>query len=628
MKKGLIWGILTFLLVTSLVLASCNKATTTTTSVTQTTTAPTTTTTTKTTTTVITIPPSSTSTTQTSGHWWDSMGTPTYGGQLIERVGANFTTWDPYTSTNGTAGYAGYLSQLFNGDYSVDPKIWDFSIGWLPSQYAKGYMLTGWEMPNAYTVVLHLRQDIIWQNIAPANGRQFVASDVVAHYSRILGLNGYPKDPYYATVTGWAPLTSIVANDKFTVTFNWTPGTSPVNILTIMQAGGADNSIECPEVVAANTTASSPYITNWRAAVGTGPYMLSDFVDSSSATYVKNPNYWGTDLRWPQNKLPYLDSFKMLVIPNASTALAAFRVGKIDTYGNMFVPDALPLMKTNPEIIAKQKPQGNEYTLDPRNDVKPFNDINVRIALQHAIDIPTIASQYYSGYATPWPASLTENQMGLGGWGVAYPDWPQATKDQYTYDPALAKKMLADAGFPNGFTTNLVLESDAEVDLYNIVKSELAAVGVNMSIQLMDPASWQSYCMTSHKYDALCARNQGLMGFNFDIFRQFMRYGVPGYQSNYILVDDKVCQKAYNDALVAQSVDEVQKLLQNVNLYIATQHFVISLAQPSSFNMVQPWIKGNAGSNTLGSATTGSGFGDGCPMAIWVDQAMKTKLGH
>jgi hypothetical protein len=144
----------------------------------------------------------------------------------------------------------------------------------------------------------------------------------------------------------------------------------------------------------------------------------------------------------------------------------------------------------------------------------------------------------------------------------------------------------------------------------------------------MDPASWQSYCMTSHKYDALCARNQGLMGFNFDIFRQFMRYGVPGYQSNYILVDDKVCQKAYNDALVAQSVDEVQKLLQNVNLYIATQHFVISLAQPSSFNMVQPWIKGNAGSNTLGSATTGSGFGDGCPMAIWVDQAMKTKLGH
>jgi len=44
-------------------------------------------------------------------------------------------------------------------------------------------------------------------------------------------------------------------------------------------------------------------------------------------------------------------------------------------------------MKTNPEIVVKQKPQGNEYTLDPRNDVAPFNNINVRIAMQHAIDI-------------------------------------------------------------------------------------------------------------------------------------------------------------------------------------------------------------------------------------------------
>jgi peptide/nickel transport system substrate-binding protein len=542
----------------------------------------------------------------------------------------NITQWDPYTSTNGQAGYTPFLSQLWNNDYSVDPSVWDFSIGWLPTQYANGYMMTGWEMPNSYTVICHLRQDIYWQNIAPVNGRQFVASDVVSHYNRILGKGGAPVDPYYSSVTAWAPLNTIVANDKFTVTFNWQAGTSPVSILTVMQAQGADNSIENPEVIAANTNTSTPYIIDWRKSIGSGPFILTDFVDSSSATYMANPNYWGKDLRFPNNKLPYIDQLKMLIIVSNITAEAAFRVGKIDSFGQppMPVPDALAMMKTNPELVVKQLPQGNEYTLDPRNDQAPFNNLNVRIAMQHAIDIPTIAKTLYQGYATPWPASLTENQMGLGGWGVAYPDWPAATKAEYTYDPALAKKMLADAGFANGFSTDLVLQNNSDIDLYNIAVAQLAAVGIKVTVQTMDQTSWNSYVLTSHKAMQLMARNQGLMGFNFDIFRQFMRYGLKGYQTNYILVDDAVTQKAYADALNAQSVDEVKKLLHDVNLYIATQHFAISLAQPSAFNLVQPWIKGNPGAASLGPAITGAGFADGVPVGVWIDQKLKTSLGH
>ena len=86
---------------------------------------------------------------------------------------------------------------------------------------------------------------------------------------------------------------------------------------------------------------------------------------------------------------------------------------------------------------------------------------------------------------------------------MPYPDWPADVQAQYTYDPTLAKQMLATAGFPNGFNTDLVLESDADQGLYQIVQSELASVNINMSIQLMDAASWQSYVMTSHKEDAL-----------------------------------------------------------------------------------------------------------------------------
>ena len=621
MKRGIIPVFLTILLMTSLLFVSCASSKTTSTAIT--TTSP------MTSTTSIIIPTlspttstslSTTLATTSTGNWWDSLGTPQYGGTLTDRVTQNFTTWDPYTSTNGTAGYAPYLSEMWIGDYSVNPSIWDFSIGWLPSQYAANNMITGYDMPNPNTVICHLHTDIFWQNIPPSYGRQFNSSDIVAHYDRLLGLgNGHATlDPYYAAVTGWAPLLSVVAADQFTVTFNWKQGTNPVSILTIMQAAGADDSIEDPDAVTAYASASNPQLSNWHNAIGTGPFLFTDFVDSSSVTYTANANYWGKDLRWPQNKLPYIQILKMLIIPNNSTAEAAMRVDKVDAIGSMPVSDALNMIKTNPQIVAKQKPQGTEYTLDPRNDVAPFNNLNVRIAMQHAINIPLIASTYYQNYATPWPAALTENQMGAGGWGDPYTQWPPDVQATYTYDPVLAKQMLATAGFPNGFNTDLVLETDADQGLYQIAQSELASVGINISIQLMDPASWQSYVLTAHKEDALSARNQGILGFNFDIFRQFMRF-TPGYQTNYIMVNDPTMVNFNNEAIAAQSVTAVQQLLHDANLYVAQQHFAISLAQPSTFNMVQPWIKGNPGANTLGDAVTGAGFGDGVPIGVWID---------
>jgi len=78
----------------------------------------------------------------------------------------------------------------------------DFSIGWLPSQYAKGYMMTGWEMPNNYTLFAIFARIFTGRISPPANGRQFVANDLVAHY------NGYSwgqaAGHYYASRYRWA----------------------------------------------------------------------------------------------------------------------------------------------------------------------------------------------------------------------------------------------------------------------------------------------------------------------------------------------------------------------------------------------------------------------------------------
>ena len=134
---------------------------------------------------------------------------------------------------------------------------------------------------------------------------------------------------------------------------------NPEFILENMEAPGCDCSIENPETVQAYTNASNPELTNWHNAIGTGPFMLTDFVDNSSATFVKNPNYWASDERYPQNKLPYIDTLKILIIPNTPTAEAAMRAGKIDLMDSISATDAINMKKTNPEIDQIGVPLGN-----------------------------------------------------------------------------------------------------------------------------------------------------------------------------------------------------------------------------------------------------------------------------
>ena len=627
MKRRTFWGLLAFLMVISMVLSSCKSSTTTNTPITTTTTTAGIVTTT-TSTTVIT-PTSTTSTaittavsTTSTGHWWDSLGTPVYGGTCIFRISNNILSWDPYLGIIPVAGYYEYLETPFINAYTTDPAIYDFSTSYLPPEFADSYMLTGYEMPNTTTFIEHLRKDIYWQNLAPANGRQFVAADVVYHYNRMLGLgSGFTAiDPYYIGQPIATVLTSVTATDSSTVTFQFKTGTNPLLIENILQATGTStNSIECPELIAAYTTASSPVMADWHHAVGTGAFMLTDFVDNSSATYVANPNYWYHDERWPQNKLPYIHSIVQLIVPNSATALAAMRVGKIDA-GFVLATDAANLAKTNPEIIQSPQPQGNETTYNMRIDLKPFSDINVRIALQEAVNMPLIASTYYNGQANSDPMGLTSNIMGVGGWGDPYVNWPAALKTQYAYNPTNTKTLLAAAGYPNGFTTDIVAASYCDQGLLQLVQSEFASVGVTMSIQVVDSATYNSYVIASHKEDALFTQTQGMLGLAQDPFSTLQHF-TTGAATNPELVSDSKIDAWYAQAQASTTVDQVKQILHDESLYVAQQFYAVNISDPYQFIIRQPWVKGMQG-KMGGTSVQNQDMGSFC-YGDWVDQNVK-----
>ena len=82
-------------------------------------------------------------------------------------------------------------------------------------------------------------------------------------------------------------------------------------------------------------------VTEWRSLVGTGPIMLTDWVEGSSVTWDKNPDYWGYDEKYPENRLPYIDQLRVLFVPEVATRLAALRTGRIDYIGRRSQIDEL-----------------------------------------------------------------------------------------------------------------------------------------------------------------------------------------------------------------------------------------------------------------------------------------------
>ena len=99
--------------------------------------------------------------------------------------------------------------------------------------------------------------------------------------------------------------------------------------------------------------------------------------------------------------------------------------------------------------------------------------------------------------------------MYLTGWGFPYTQWPQDLKDEYAYNPTKAKQLLSDAGYPNGFKTDVVADTAADLDLLQIVKSYFSAIGIDMSISNDGHYLLDAFVLTDRKQDRVCPAQSG-----------------------------------------------------------------------------------------------------------------------
>ncbi len=566
-----------------------------------------------------TFTPTVTATTTSAGNWWDKLGTPQYGGTMTIQWTVLNSICDPYNNPSNSPIYT-FLETFFQDKWTEDPSIFAYQFSFRPSDYLTGRLVASYEFTDPTTFVIHLRQGIHWQNIAPANGREFTSDDVIYHYDRMMGIgDGFTQpSPFQASnLAAFSALSSITAPDKYTVIFKWKP--SNVEFITeTLQAYGSILWIECPDVVKqyGNTA-------DWHHAIGTGPFILTDLVDASSVTLVRNPNYWGYDERHPQNQLPYVDTLKVLIIPVQATALAALRTGKIDDTVGLTSLQVQSMLATNPYLLTASSLASQAVTVNPRVDKAPFTDIRVRQAMQEAVDLPTIAKTYYNGTVSPDPSSLMSNYM--TGWGFPYSQWPQSLKDLYAYNPTNAKALLAAAGYPNGFKTTCIDDTGADQDLLQIVKSYFAAIGIDMSIQPMDSNTFTTFVQQGHHQDALAYRNGGSLGSGVDFFRLLSGF-MTGYGNNYSMIADPTYDAFYAKAMATTNTDQMKQVMTAASQYASQQFWFVCLLQASTYTAYEPWLKG--GFNGQAMALTNAGIMSGFYCArLWIDQNMKKSMG-
>jgi peptide/nickel transport system substrate-binding protein len=307
------------------------------------------------------------------------------------------------------------------------------------SYNAESSLATGWERIAPSTWRFHLRQGVTFNS-----GNPFTANDVKFSIDRAKD----ERSPYRGLA---ANIASVKIIDDATIEIE-TKGTDPILLRELPALLILDSKFVTEHNAVAPLNAATDgenYLS--RNTSGTGPYTLVKYQPGVAAELTANPTWWDT-----ANKSQLIPHMIYKPIKSDATRVAALLSGEIDLIDPLPVDD-IPRIKATPGFQAIVAPGTRTILLgfDVKNDelagsdVKgknPFKDLRVRQAVYQAIDNKALVDRIMNGLATPAAILMA---TGITGYDAAI------DKRDQPYDPDAAKKLLADAGYPSGFSFTL-----------------------------------------------------------------------------------------------------------------------------------------------------------------------------
>lgn len=303
---------------------------------------------------------------------------------------------------------------------------------------------TGWERTDDTTWVFTLRDDVTFHD-----GTTLTAADVKATIERIQELEG----PLAAL---WEPVTEARAESETTLilTTGQPLGNTLLYSFTLLFIGPADRMSE---------------EDFFNQPVGSGPFQVESFAPGESLALSAYPDYWDGP--------PQLQNLQFNVIPEISARMTALQTGEIDLTWD--VPaDQLSQIEGNEEIVVDTAPSYNSYVIWFNSGREPFNDARVRRAMWHAVDTEQIVADLFTDTGEQ---ALAPVARAVFGWSEQEP---------HSYDPQLARRLLAEAGYQDGFSATAQWDDAQDRQLAQAMISYWQEVGIRIDGQEKEPAVW------------------------------------------------------------------------------------------------------------------------------------------
>ena len=384
-------------------------------------------------------------------------------------------------------GYMLWNDCLFMMDWSLnDPSEFDFTGAQITKDHIIGQAAESWEVADDYSsITIKLREGITFQKKEGEydifGGRAFTAADAAYSFERLLGLNGVEK---VQCETDWSTEMPMIAGVEVIddLTFRVDFSTCSENALNNFIVGCTTGvALTGPEWDALTKEQKA----DWHYACGIGAYILTNYVADNYMQFVANPDYYGVDERTGE-PLPHIANVKLVYIADSDQILTQFIAGELDCFGGQksgLLNDSqiAQLKATMPEEAYTEYfyPSGSPAGIGFKTNQAPWNDIRVRKALQHAVNCEEIWTRYFGEITDLKIPGLWSADM--GDWAAVAANMPEEIAADYTYDPELAKELLAEAGVEN-LTFDVVCDPLTDMDLYVLVQSYFALVGVTMNI--------------------------------------------------------------------------------------------------------------------------------------------------
>ena len=393
----------------------------------------------------------------------------------------------------------------------------------LLSYNEKGEMTPGlaesWEISeDGLTYTFHLRDDVTFHN-----GQHMTSSDVLYTYNNLAGMNGEK-----AVSSKFESLESVEATDDYTI------------VMTLKTASASFLTLHTFAVLPKGYTEQA---TN---PVGSGPYKFVEYVPGQRVVFEKNDEYYN------EEKMGQVDRVEVYIMTDESAIVSALKSDQLDL-ANLSATNAA-LLGDGFELY--NSPQNMVQVFALNNTYEPLSDVRVRKAISYAVNKQEIIQGVFNGYATELYSNFSPVM------NVYYND---ELTDVYTVDIEKAKELMAEAGYADGFDLVIKVPGNyqAHVDTAQILAQQLSQIGINVTIETIEWATWLEDVYANAQYEATVIGLTGKLDPNDVLIRYESSYGKNFY---------KYSNSEY-DALIAQAAVELDET-KRIELYKECQRIL------------------------------------------------------